>query len=378
MKRRQYISAGIMMIVVMLCLSACSSGPHTETFVISGGTDVSSTEQSSRPVQIRKIYRLPGELANTQLLGWSSSDSIILSGKEISSGDYGSVARMVRPYEESRPISGIAYINSQSILSPDGKYISEASSTATKNRIKIFTLQDGKEKEIISLPATRNYIQDSSWSNNSLYFVYLVESAEDSHSNYLYIYNLKAQTSKKYKLTGIKQEDTLFSAKISNDGQSVLLQTFSHQRPKTSMHMGRISGDHIEFQYERLVGSGDQMAWLSDDQVVFLGIDGTLYEYDQRNGELSVLLEKVLNFTFSPDRKNIAYTTYDEQTVIYAGKLQGRNILYKEPVYRGILSHDMRWSLDNKNLLIQGQKPYDPSQVTSEVTAQEAFVIELE
>ncbi|WP_017815097.1 hypothetical protein [Paenibacillus shenyangensis] len=368
------------LIILMMCVSACSAETHTETFVMSSGNEVTSVEQSSRPFQIHKIYRLPEALTNTvRLLGWSSSDSVVVADRDISVLDQGNVKRLVRPYEQSKPISGLPYVNSHSTLSPNGKYISSTSSTTTKSRLKLINLQDGTEKEIASFNASDSYIQYISWSNNSAYLSYLVERINGLQPDYLYIYDMKTQTSKKYELTKSRQGDTLLNVMISNDGRSVLLQTIrKNEQQRITLIAGKVSGRSVDIQYERVVGGGEQTTWLSNDQFVFLGVDGTLYEYDQRNGELSVLLEKILTFKFSPDRKNIAYTTYDEQTVTYVGKLQGRNILYNEAVYHGILLNDMYWSPDNQSLLIQGQKLFDPSLSTStESVTKEAFVIEL-
>lgn len=140
--------------------------------------------------------------------------------------------------------------------------------------------------------------------------------------------------------------------------------------------MGKVSGKNIEFQYERQIG-GDSVAWMNNDQFVFLGTDNSLYEYDRRNGELSVILEKVFDFEFSPDRKNIAYTEYD-QNVTYVGKVQGRNILYKEPVYRGIVPTHIYWNPNNKSVLLQGQKQLDSSQTAStDSPSKESLIIEL-
>ncbi|KAF6623945.1 hypothetical protein H6F38_27965, partial [Paenibacillus sp. EKM208P] len=221
------------------------------------------------------------------------------------------------------------------------------------------------------------YVQYVSWSANSSYIGYLVENPVDNGADSLYIYDMGAQTSSKYQLKGILKGDTLLSVNLANDGRSVLLQLFrAKQGQKKVLTMGKVSGKNIEFQYERQFG-GDSVAWMNNDQFVFLGTDSSLYEYDQRNGELSVILEKVLDFEFSPDRKNIAYTVYD-QNVTYVGKVQGRNIMYNEPVYRGILPTHMYWNPNNKSVLLQGQKQLDSSQTApTDSPSKESLIIEL-
>ncbi|MFP3381062.1 hypothetical protein SB767_32590, partial [Bacillus sp. SIMBA_069] len=68
------------------------------------------------------------------------------------------------------------------------------------------------------------------------------------------------------------------------------------------------------------------------------------------------------------DKKSIAYSL-DGENIIYVGKLQGRNVLYNEPVYHGIVPTNMYWSLDNKKLFIQGQ---------TDSTEGQSFILEFE
>ncbi|MEE4565662.1 hypothetical protein [Paenibacillus polymyxa] len=375
----KYVVMPLVVSLVILLLSGCGSEPKTETVVIADSNEVSSTDQSSRPFQVQKIYRLPDRFANRgQLLGWSSGDAIIASFGAMTILKRGTLERLTYPYEQSKIISEIDKVTSNTILSPDGKYICEVSPSSSETTLKLISLQDGKEKEIDRI-STRNesYVQYVSWSSNSSYISYLVENLVDHGADSLYIYDVGSQTSSKYQLKGILKEDTLLSVNLANDSRSVLLQLFgAKQGQKKMLTLGKISGKNIEFQYERQIG-GDSVAWMNNDQFVFLGTDNSLYEYDQRNGELSVILEKVLDFEFSPDRKNIAYTVYD-QNVTYVAKVQGRNILYNEPVYRGIVPTHMYWNPNNKSVLLQGQKQLDSSQTApTDSPSKESLIIEL-
>ncbi|MGY5483881.1 hypothetical protein [Paenibacillus sp. ALE2] len=375
----KYVVMPLVVSLVILLLSGCGSEPKTETVVIADSNEVSSTDQSSRPFQVQKIYRLPDRFANRgQLLGWSSGDAIIASFGAMTILKRGTLERLTYPYEQSKVISEIDKVTSNTILSPDGKYICEVSPSSSETTLKLISLQDGKEKEIDRI-STRNesYVQYVSWSSNSSYISYLVENLVDHGADSLYIYDVGSQTSSKYQLKGILKEDTLLSVNLANDGRSVLLQLFgAKQGQKKVLTLGKVSGKNIEFQYEHQIG-GDSVAWMNNDQFVFLGTDNSLYEYDQRNGELSVILEKVLDFEFSPDRKNIAYTVYD-QNVTYVAKVQGRNILYNEPVYRGIVPTHMYWNPNNKSVLLQGQKQLDSSQTApTDSPSKESLIIEL-
>ncbi|MEK5260011.1 hypothetical protein MKY75_12425 [Paenibacillus sp. FSL L8-0663] len=375
----KYVVMLLVLSLVVLLLSGCGSEPKTETVVIADSNEVSSTDQSSRPFQVQKIYRLPDRFVNRgELLGWSSGNAVIASFGAMTILKRGTVERLTYPYEQSKAIPGIGKVTSNTTLSPDGKYICEFSRSSSETTLRLISLQDGKEKEIDRI-STRNesYVQYVSWSANSSYIGYLVENPFDNGADSLYIYDMGSQTSGKYQLKGIMKEDTLLSVNIANDGRSILVELFGAKKgQKKILTMGKVSGKNIEFQYERQIG-GDSVAWMNNDQFVFLGTDNSLYEYDRRNGELSVILEKVFDFEFSPDRKNIAYTEYD-QNVTYVGKVQGRNILYKEPVYRGIVPTHIYWNPNNKSVLLQGLKQLDSSQTAStDSPSKESLIIEL-
>ncbi|KAF6578768.1 hypothetical protein H6F38_36760, partial [Paenibacillus sp. EKM208P] len=75
-----------------------------------------------------RIYRLPDRFANTgQLLGWSSADAVIASFGAMTILKRGTLERLTYPYEQSKAIPGIGNVTSNTILSPDGKYICEFS-----------------------------------------------------------------------------------------------------------------------------------------------------------------------------------------------------------------------------------------------------------
>ncbi|MBW7460689.1 hypothetical protein K0U00_42155, partial [Paenibacillus sepulcri] len=145
------------------------------------------------------------------------------------------------------------------------------------------------------------------------------------------------------------------------------------------------------------VGGSSQADWINKDQIAYIGPDGSLYAYDLRNAAVTVLLGRVGSFQLSPDRKYIAYwkgkgsTTKDMR--IYAGKLQGNNILNETAVYQGVVPFQMAWNPDNSGLLIEGQKVYAreagpaqptqsaPSTVPSDLVPlhdNQSFIIEFE
>ena len=146
--------------------------------------------------------------------------------------------------------------------------------------------------------------------------------------------------------------------------------------------LAKREGSGFRVQYDHPSGPNGPYG-STNDQFVFLGGDNTLFEYDRRNGELSVLLEKVGSFRISSDREAIAYTQNEKDT-IYAGKLQGNNILYRNVVYQGIVPLQMHWSPGNDALLIDGWKQYARSAEQSMPTtaapeaAKQPFIIEFQ
>ncbi|MBN3523014.1 WD40 repeat domain-containing protein [Paenibacillus apiarius] len=377
-KKRFILSLGILSLMLML-LSSCNLGPKTETIIIPSKEEEHTEDQGSRPFQVNKIYRLPDDFTSAgQLLGWTSTNSVVASYRK-SSTDRMMIKRLTHPYEQSEFVPGIHMEVPDMQLSPDGKYICEIS----KSRVvlNLISLENGKETEVAKINSLEQlFVQDVAWSGNGRYLGYLVVDPRDNGVTSLGVYDAETQSSKTFKLKGIPSGNTILKINVSDDGRSVLLTTFQYDQSgeKNYIMMGTNTGEgEIEIQFEHQIGR-EQNAWINNNQFAFLGIDGTLYEYDRRNGELSVLLDKVGNFKFSHDKKSIAYSLYD-QDIIYAGKIQGKNVLYNEPVYRGILPSYIYWSLDNNSLLIHGQKLFSPSQMTqTDSTVGQSFIIEFQ
>jgi WD40 repeat protein len=356
-------------------LAGCGSGPHSETIIISGSGELERLQEAS-PVQVKKIYRLPDEYSNSGVwLGWSTSNSIVGSFKRGLSMGF-MLERMTQPYEQSESMTQINTSSAGMILSPDGKYVSKTSMTHLATTLKILSLHDGTESEIATFKISDpKYLQDVSWSGNGKYLSFLVGDVSGSEKSMVGLYDIDSRTSQYYDLTNFDKGYTLLGAAVSDDGRGVLITSF--QAKRNSIILGRLSDGQVEVKYERQIGRG-QTAWIGNDQFAFLGADGALYEYDQRNNELSVILDRVSSFVFSHDRKYIAYTLLDED-VVYAGKMQGRNVLNNGPVYHGILPISMYWNGDNTRLLIQGSKAFADVQSGQNASDEgRSFVIEFE
>jgi len=135
--------------------------------------------------------------------------------------------------------------------------------------------------------------------------------------------------------------------------------------------LGKWKGSQFVIEYEHSLHEGEGIEWLDPNRLIFAGTDGTLFIYDRRNGDLSVLKDQSGAFALSADRHYIAYST-DEATVEVA-KLQGNNLLNTSTVYHGLIAAEMAWSPDNSGLLVRGRKPYEAPAVAPAAAAEELY-----
>ncbi|WP_190322961.1 WD40 repeat domain-containing protein [Bacillus swezeyi] len=352
MKKKTFIIGSGVLLFLVIIVSSYNVGKRSETIMIPSKEENHSDDQKTRPFQVKTIYRLPK--ANG-LLGWSSSDSVVgfFKGDETSERTIHRLQHLSSPYEKLENLKGIESNTSNLKMSPDGKSIAGLTVSSNKASMKLFSLANGKKTEITSFASSKEvFVQNVSWSNNSRYVCYLLINAGQDGQDSLHVFNTDSGTLKTYSLKDFAEKDSLTGVNISDDGRHLLF-TVLQQSGEQCIIMGTISDNQIKIQNKRQNSYGEPV-WLTNDQFVFLGTGETLYEYDRRNGELSALLEKVAIFKFSNDRKKIAYSL-DEKDSIYAGKLQGKNILYEEPVYHGTIPSEIYWSPDGNSLLLNAQ-----------------------
>lgn len=355
MKNKQFIIWLGALLFLVVIVSSYNVGKRSETIIIPSKEESHIDDQKTRPFQVKTIYRLP---TADQLLGWSSSDSIVgfFKGKDTSERSTHRLQRFFAPYEKAENLKGIESNMFNLKVSPDGKTVAGLTVSSNKTSMKLISLVNGKKTEIASFTSSYEvYVQDVSWSNNGKYVCYLVVDAGKGGQAAIRVFDTDSGTLKTYSLKDFDEKDSLTGVNISDNGRELLF-TVLQQSEQNSTVMGTISGNRINIQDKRL-DSRSGPVWLNNDQFVFLGTGGTLYEYDRRNGELSALLEKVATFKISNDRKKIAYSLEDKDS-IYAGKLQGKNILYEEPVYHGTIPSEIYWSPDDNSLLVHAQNQY--------------------
>ncbi|MCJ8013701.1 WD40 repeat domain-containing protein [Paenibacillus sp. KQZ6P-2] len=364
MVNKRFVALPVLFTVLIILLSGCARGLQSETIVIPSTEDEHIVDSGSKPFQVKTIYRLPiSETNDSQLLGWTDPESVV----GLFQDDPGatrhltqSLQRLKPPYEQLEKMQSMNVDPRNIEMSPNGKYI--VGFNKTQDGMKLISLSDGRETTIGIFKPSEGLLKTKlTWSDNSRYISYLITDVNAGSEVKMAVYDTTAGQVNLYPLKCLQNSSSISEAKMSDDGQSVLIVV--RNKRTNSICMGTVDGSSVNIEYEHQTG-GDQMAWLNKDQFVFLGTEGTLYEYDRRNKALSVLLEKVLSFQLSQDRKYIAYSQQDNDSIsIYAGKLQGNNVLYKTSVYQGFLPSEMFWSLDNDSLLINGQKIYSAPRV---------------
>ncbi|MCM3713838.1 WD40 repeat domain-containing protein [Alkalihalobacillus oceani] len=367
----------IVLFFLVIMASGCYGG-RSETIIIPDLEEKDAEESHSQLFQVKTIYSLP---SLTQLFGWSFSDSVVGVFREDESSEslQNDLYSLSAPYEKPELLKEIDENTFNLAMSPDGKKMVGLTVDSVRASLNLFSLTNGNKTEIRDFELNnRGYFQDVAWSNNSRYVSYLMIGGKDRNHATIGIYDTASGTHRKYSLDGVEYE-SLTGVTISDNGKGLLITSWPHARQEFTIFMGKITESGITIQYKNQIGGGKPV-WLTNDQFMFIGQGETLYEYDHRNGELSSLLEKVATFKLSNDRKKIAYSLYDNDT-IYAGRLQGKNIIYQEPVYQGIIPIDMYWSPTSNNLLIYGRKQTSSIQGPSSAapiihSSDQAYIVE--
>lgn len=376
--RYRYKELVLCIAIALIILTGCASGLQSETVIIPGTETDQAVVEGSRPFQVKTIYRMPESKEQGELLGWSSSESVVGLFYETEAVNAAklSLQRFSPPYERADHLLEIEMNKFSYQLSPNGKYVSGIAKTDEGVFLQLTAYPGG---EVESLEATTEanqelWFEEPAWSGNSRFVSYMVMESNKRQSS-IGIYDTESESARVHRLKGLETEALPLKVIVSDDGKMALivLDEYGHGR---RIAMGAVNGNTIDVQYEHEIGA-DQAAWLNDDQFVFLGTEGTLYVYDRRNHELSILLEKVDSFEFSQDRKYVAYSQNGEDT-IYAGKLQGKSVLSAEPIYHGVIPSKMYWSPHHRRLLVNGRKNYSKEKgpVAIEPTDQQPFIIE--
>lgn len=377
--RYRYKRFNLCYALALILLTGCASGLQSETVIIPGTETDQAVVEGSRPFQVKTIYRMPESRGEGVLLGWSSSESVIGLLYETGAADEAKLIleRFSPPYDRADHLFEVQMNKLSYQMSPNGKFVSGIAKTDEGVVLQLIAYPTGEEESLVATTDANQQLgfEEPAWSDNSRFVSYIVMESDTRQSS-IGIYDTETEAARVYRLKGLETESLPMKVMVSDDGKMalIILDEYGHRR---RIALGAVNGNGIDVQYEHEIGT-DQAAWLNNDQFVFLGTEGTLYVYDRRNYELSILLEKVDSFEFSLDRKYVAYSQNGEDT-IYAGKLQGKNILSAEPIYHGVIPSKMYWSPDHRRLLVNGRKNYSKQQgpVAIEPSDQQPFIIEL-
>lgn len=344
----------LLLLLLILPLAGCIGRPDYETFVISGMEDEQETSEPGSPFHVQTIFRIPEAVeSRMQLLGWLNQSE--LAGWMPTDGRQTVqqlIQRLAPPYETPNTL---AQINSASPallrLSPDGQWLVECADQA-------LTLTSVQNQEIhrIAVPAEQGQEMDAKtlrWSANSQYLSFILVEKKSKQA-WIMRFDVYLKELKAFQIQGPIEIQSWASVVLSDDGDSALIDD------GMKVKMVRRNGTAFEVQYDHASGGADSI-WVDEERFLFLSQDGTLFQYDNRNRDLTILLESIALFRLSPDRKSIAYAHLEKESV-FAGMLKGNNILYQEIVYQGMTPSQMIWNEDSSALLIDGTKGYVQSE----------------
>ncbi|WP_027084530.1 hypothetical protein [Cohnella panacarvi] len=375
-KKRRGIRLGkltaILVAVWLLAMTAgCIGDPASETIIITEDEQSGGGVEIGEAFRVSTIYPLPA-LASSGLsvLGWTSGEAVVGYFSENGSLTVPSTVGLQLlspPYEKPEPLMNDANSGTSLIsLSPDGRLIAEWTTSPDGAYLTLVPLDSRPAKPVAAIPIVELTLlsRQIQWSSNSRFLSYM-EADGNRTQQFMVVCDARDGTVQKLPLHGYNTDGNV-SVRLSEDGNAVLLDD-----GKLVAMAKRNADGSFEVQYDHPSGRGGS-TWMDSDRFVFLGSDDTLFQYDARNGELSVLLEKVTGFSLSPDRQAIAYTLSDKEA-IYAGRLQGNNVLYQTPVYQGVVPDRMVWSLNGGALLVDGgMQPSRSTQVVAPAPAAQA------
>lgn len=363
----------IAIVVVIAILPGCLRTPRSETIIIPDSEEDIMNDSRDEAIEVKTIYRLPNQEEDTRIwLGWMDKDAI-LGVYGVTNGQTKGVERSNYPYENAMKLWDFDENTVIDSLSPDGRYAAAIQVGGKENVISLLTLSDQKQIKIEQLTDSQLKSRRVMWSNNSRYLTYVTQSTQNAQVM-LNVFDIEKKSINHYSFEDWKRTDIILFAKVSDDGLGIII--VKDKDGQSQMLLGSLHGSEINGQYEQLLSDDGLVDWLTNDQIAFVDTEGSFVTYDRRNGAFSNLLEQIGSFQISHDRKYIAYSQGD---TVYAGKLQGNNILNEKSIYQGLVPAQLAWSPDNSKLLINGWKPYEmmnPRQAAPRVLNSQPFVIE--
>jgi hypothetical protein len=335
-------------------LTGCMRDQRPQTIIIPDTEEDREQSQTNGLFEVKTIFRLPEDIWRSgSVLGWYGPDELLRFAQDRVSGQ--TLESLAAPFESGEKLFSLDKKTAILGLSPDGRYaVSYGTDSDGSSSLQLISLADQSEKVVVDKTASSEFLSKwFMWSDNNRFLSY-VTSDDRMTDVTVNLYDSESGELRHYAMPGGGKENFSATVKFSDDGKTALIINGYSDRPELTI--GTWKGGKFSALYQHELAGGTPAAWINSDQAAFIGRDGTLYAYDPRNDAIAILLERADTFQLSPDRKYIAYTK--NQDTIYAGKLQGNNILNQKSLYQGVIPWQMAWSLDNGELLVQGQKTY--------------------
>ncbi|NOU88506.1 hypothetical protein GC102_22515 [Paenibacillus sp. LMG 31460] len=350
MKRRTCLYA----LLATLCflLTGCLGAPRTETIILNDAEQQPSGEEAS-PFTVRTIYSvLDGQGEGIYPIGWIDANALLAFTPEYPSRSR--LDRVNEPYTARQKLSEVGvftYPQNSLVLSPDRRNVAYISVSGNVMQLNLHSLGDSGNTLIETTKSKQILNVRMSWSSNGRFLFYTIDN-EVEKATQLSVYDTTEGNARRYSLPLVQQNEFTSSIYISDDGEDAAIVKRSGQ--DSVLELGELRGKEFISQYRHSISSEDWIEWIHQDQIAFVGTDGALYAYDQRNDALSVLLNDIGRFRLSSDRKLIVYTQGGDS--VYAASIYGNNVLNMKQIYKGIIPYQMVWSPDNSKLLIISSK----------------------
>ncbi|ULL18324.1 hypothetical protein DVH26_29995 [Paenibacillus sp. H1-7] len=355
----------VCIVLLSLVLAGCAPSLKSKTIIIPETGDSGSSPAANEAMELSAIYKLS---ENGNILGWQSKDELLGTiWKTSRSRSLDRIDYKHNSYETWINLEGSTEIQG---LSPDGSFAVSSVQADRKETMKLLRLTGSQPVEIGELSTEAMRVSMLTWSNNSRYTAYS-EQKTGQAGRAIAVYDTAANKMKEYPIP----DWNVLAVKISNDGSSALLVRSSGRQ--YSLVYGKLDETGFASLYEHdIAGDFGTFDFMNDDQVMLVGSSGALIVFDRRNNTTSVVTEQIGSFRLSPDRKMIVYSRGRDS--LYVAKVQGNSLLNEKEVYKGIVPFQLEWSPDNKKIVLNGNKAYEPRPVASaQVVVTDPLILEL-
>lgn len=349
---RNRVGLYVSFVVFCLMLTGCLSTPRMET-VIMEDTEPERNDGEASMFTVKTIYTvLDGDKEALAPLGWKDSNALL----GITSGSAGGsqFVRVNEPYAAKQrlfpaaPYAGEGAYSSVA-LSPDGRYVSFVELNDGQFILHLHSLDDGENIRLEITGSKYISLTQMSWSNNSRFFSYVDLDEKDEAA--LFVYDTAEGKKRQYSLLNALSNGFVLSVSVSDNGEDAVM--VKDLGVDNMLAWGKLSGDAFIAHYEYPISAEGQVEWIHQDQIAFVGKDGTLLAYDRRNHLLSTLIDDVGRFRLSSDGKHIAYT---QGNAVFAANVYGNTVLNRKQIYKGIEAYGMEWSPNHAKLLLHGSR----------------------